>query len=217
MSNGSIRGSCDAELAYVAIALLFGCGSGAQDSSTDSPDSRASTAKSIPEHSPVSQAEAVKQIELNGTETTPINWRLPEVSGTPHAVLRAARYYIALDRQTLSTHDHGELLDLYPALAMDHELKLRKTSQWDKIKAEIGPLWYWIQKPQRDGKAYTVRSCVDQAWHAPEDQQDQVPRPKPAARIETYRLKQDTDTADKSVWKVSKISTFGANCAGRLF
>lgn len=200
-------------LVYVVIALLFGCGSRAQDSSTDPPDSRGSTAKTIPERSPVSQDQAMEQIELSGTEATPINWRLPEVSGTPNAVLRVARYYIALDRQTLSTRDHGKLLGLYPALAMENELKLRKKSQWDQIKPEIGPLWYWIQKPQRDGEAYTVRACVDQAWNAPEDEQNKVPRPKPAARIETYSLKQDTDTADKSVWKVVKISTFGANHA----
>jgi hypothetical protein len=117
----------------------------------------------------VPQSEGLAEIEVDGTEGSPIMWQLPAETSEADPVGVTQRFmalYLhagtpgAEQRPELSTSvaDDGALATLRLQL-------LDPASDGDERSA--GPLWIWLDDADPKGDRATVRGCMDVAYFQP--------------------------------------------------
>jgi hypothetical protein len=169
-------------------------------------------------HREIPQSEGLPEIDVEGTEGSPITWTLP-ASSTPSDPTGVTQRVIALYLHA-GTPGGEERPELSTSVA-DEGAQAKLWSQLNDPAADgdnrsAGPMWIWLNDADEQGDRASVRGCLDvghfqpygslagssaQAWYAA------------LVRIEDFDGRQ--------VWKVSRFNTgptrdtkaFDAQCA----
>lgn len=183
----------------VALALAAaGCATAPSPSrSADASPSLSADWDEIP------QSEGLPEIDVDGTEGSPITWQLPSGTGSSSPVGITQRF-IALYLHA-GTPGAEPRVALSTSVANDGALAILRNQLRDPTHdgdaRSAGPLWIWLDAADERGDRASVKGCMDVAYFQPYG--SLVSAPEQAWSAELVRV---DDVDGREVWRVDRFN-----------